>query len=309
MSKAEVKILNLIGMGHSGSTLIGNVLGQLDGFFAVGEFVNIWGGLRQGILCGCGVPYRDCEVWRAVFQEAFGGFDQVDAASIENQINHYLRVHGDFRSTVLAIKPPAPPQDFVNAMGALYLAIRAVTGSRVVVDLSRDLSYACLVQSYPGISIYPLHLVRDPRATLYSYIRKRSGSLLYTLMVTELWVRRNMGAEWLWRRTDSGRRYSRLRYDDFVSGPRKVITRVLGYLNESECDLPFISGDGGQSKVVLNPTHTVAGNRMRFSTGALEIRGDQKWISDMTVRDKLVSTILTWPLLWRYHYPLIPRPE
>ena len=38
MATPIVKVVYIAGMGRSGSTLLGSLLGQLDGFFFVGEF-------------------------------------------------------------------------------------------------------------------------------------------------------------------------------------------------------------------------------------------------------------------------------
>ena len=62
MSETDVKVLFLAGWGRSGTTIIDNILGEIDGFFSVGELYHLWGrGLVQERRCGCGVPPRQCE--------------------------------------------------------------------------------------------------------------------------------------------------------------------------------------------------------------------------------------------------------
>jgi D-aminopeptidase len=49
-------------------------------------------------------------------------------------------------------------------------------------------------------------------------------------------------------------------------------------------------------------SHTVSGNPNRFETGAIELRPDHEWISNMSPRDRALVTVLTSPLLYRYGY-------
>ena len=54
-------------------------LGQIPDFVNVGEVWQVWyRGLRENERCGCGQPFYSCEFWRAVGDEAFGGWDNVD---------------------------------------------------------------------------------------------------------------------------------------------------------------------------------------------------------------------------------------
>lgn len=39
---AEVKVLYIAGWGRSGSTILDNVLGQVEGFFSGGELSYLW---------------------------------------------------------------------------------------------------------------------------------------------------------------------------------------------------------------------------------------------------------------------------
>jgi hypothetical protein len=65
------KVLFIMGMTRSGSTVLDNVLGEVDGFFSAGEVRLIW---KRGILesrsCGCGSPVLECPVWREVVAAA-----------------------------------------------------------------------------------------------------------------------------------------------------------------------------------------------------------------------------------------------
>ncbi len=76
----RAKVLYIAGWGRSGSTILQNVLGELDGFFPVGEIVYVWErNLIGNRLGGCGARFRECEVWQGVLERAYGGTDRIDA--------------------------------------------------------------------------------------------------------------------------------------------------------------------------------------------------------------------------------------
>ena len=73
----SVKVLYIAGQGRSGSTILGDTLGQVEGFAHVGEFLEFWGILTAGrVPCGCGVPVVACKMWEDVLKEAYGGRDE-----------------------------------------------------------------------------------------------------------------------------------------------------------------------------------------------------------------------------------------
>ncbi len=75
----QVTVLYIGGHGRSGSTILAQTLGQIPGFVNVGELWQVWyRGLRENERCGCGQPFYSCTFWRAVGEEAFGGWDNVD---------------------------------------------------------------------------------------------------------------------------------------------------------------------------------------------------------------------------------------
>jgi hypothetical protein len=75
----RVPILYIGGHGRSGSTILAQTLGQIPGFVNVGEVWQVWyRGFRENERCGCGQPFYSCEFWRAVGDEAFGGWDNID---------------------------------------------------------------------------------------------------------------------------------------------------------------------------------------------------------------------------------------
>ena len=303
MREDMVKVLYIAGCERSGSTILQNVLGQTEGFFAAGELRNIWLRLLGNKRCGCGVPLRDCEVWRSVLEEAFGGVDRVDAQEMAR-----LRKIARNRHLPLMLWPAGKRElmsrlnEYPATLETLYRAIQATTGSRVIVDSSKSPLYGQVLGLLPSIDLYVVHIVRDPRGVEYSRLRrKESGHSNYTdhnlLRSSLVWDISNLTEEVFGRRLPG--RHLTVRYEDFVQTPKEQVNRVLRLLGEDVPQPPFLH----ERLVSLDATHTVGGSPSRRRTGEIELRLDEEWKAKMEQKDKIAVTALTWPLLLRYGYP------
>jgi Sulfotransferase family len=304
-----VKVLYIAGSGRSGSTILDRILGQLDGFFSAGELSNLWErGLVHRRKCGCGVPIPECPVWSAVLAKGFG---EVDAGRLAALARRRLRPRSVPPLLAARWWRREPRMDeYRQALASLYRAVQEHTGCRVVVDSSKSPLYAELLATIPGVDVHVVHLVRDARATAYSFRRKKrlpdfgDDRLMlrqHPLVSARRWDLWQVVTELLWRaRRD---RYLHLRYEDFISGPRPAVLAIAGLVGEAPARLPFVD----DRTVRLAVTHSVSGNPNRFGTGDVAVRPDDEWVAAMRPRDRVLVTAATWPLLLRYRYPLRPR--
>jgi hypothetical protein len=303
-----VKVLYITGWGRSGSTILDNILGQLDGFFSVGELRFIWErGFIENRLCGNGVPFRENEVWRSILDEAFGGLANIDPhemAKLHNSCISVRRLPLVIASGRLFLGKPAPA-DYLETLSRLYRAVRQVSGCSVVVDSSKYPLYAHLLSLVPSIELYILHMVRDPRGVAYSWLRRKAqpdkgeGQILsqHNPFKSSLqWGLLNSAASRLrWHQPD---RYMLLRYEDFMQDPQAAVRRVAALAGEEPERMPFV----GERVVTLGMNHAFSGNPSRFRTGEVELRLDDEWKAGMASRHRLLVTSLTWPLLGKYGY-------
>jgi hypothetical protein len=309
VSSGETKVLYVAGFGRSGSTLFGNVLGQVDDFVSVGEIRAIWEhGLISNKVCGCGASFEGCTLWQPVLEEAFGGMDQIDSRKMIQLRESWART----KHIPLMITPPGRRlverhlAEYLANLGRLYRAVHTISGNRVVVDTSKFPSYSFVLGMVPSVDLYVVHLVRDPRAVAYSWLRRRlqpdPENPRYMLQrgpaaSSSRWMARNLATEAFWRGSP---RYILVRYEDFVSNPQKAIGRVLKLIQEERATLPLAQ----EHEVELSVNHNIWGNPSRFRTGTVELRLDREWVSCMKPGDRRLVTSLTSPLLLRYGYPL-----
>jgi len=58
------------------------------------------------------------------------------------------------------------------------------------------------------------------------------------------------------------------------------------------------------STATLASTHSVGGNPVRMTSGAITIAPDDEWRHDISRRDRIVTTMLALPMLRRYGLPV-----
>lgn len=316
MAASKPNTLYVAATIHAGTTIFGNVLGQVEGVFHAGELIHVWRSLRDNTLCGCGLPVRDCPVWQAIFEQAYGGFDKIDAVQADRLMQEIARrvaQQGEFRSVILARNRQYLPAltELAEITGALYRAVQAVTGCDLIVDTSKAIWYGNLLATHALADLHALHLIRDPRGVNYSLYRKHKNRrepdrvrspVGYAMRTSRAWTLLNLAAELVWRKRGPHSGYKRVRHEDFVAEPVTQIKEVMTFTGVDPGNLSFISGNS----VTIQPTHTVEGNRVRHRQGPVELRLDTGWISQTSAESRALTTAMTLPLLLRYHYPLLP---
>ncbi len=297
----RVKVLYIAGFERSGSTLLTKVLGELDETFAAGELRGIWHcSYRDNQHCGCGNAFRDCDLWQRVTEQTFGRFDQVD---YQWMLDHRPKR----RDTALMLMPGSRKfvagrfKKYIETLDRLYVSIAESTGSKIIVDSSKTPLYGYVLGLAPSVDLYVLHLVRDPRGTQASNIRRAKAGhrQLQNYSVTKssvLWDMLHVTQELFGRQHQ--KHYMRLRYEDFIQDPIATVQQIKEFLGEPGIGLPTIEDD----KILLEMNHTVSGNRNRVQTGSVPLRLDDRWRTDLDEHTRRRVTRLTLPLLHRYNY-------
>ena len=190
-------------------------------------------------------------------------------------------------------------------MARLYAAIGAVAGATVVVDSSKHVSDAFLLRSARPLRLLVAHLVRDSRGVAYSWTKQvekpetvHAGSAMRRFHPGRMglrWISYNLLFHLL---AVTGVPSLRVGYEALVTRPREEIERILRFSGVPSVTLDAID----ERSVRLGPTHTVAGNPMRFKIGSLDLRVDDEWREKFPAGQRRWVTVLTWPLLRRYGY-------
>jgi hypothetical protein len=296
------------GQSRSGSTLLDLLLGQVDGFFSVGELRYIWErGFLENNLCGCGKQFRHCHFWGQVVEETFGSFQRMDIKGLHALWNTVERTWYYSLFPYLARIPGYQKKftAYVQVLSQLYTAIQKVSGAQFIVDSSKKPFHGFLLHATPGIHLHVIHLIRDCRAVGYSWQRRKVRpeihwkkeympimSPAYSAMD---WNLRNGLMDML---KYIARRYTVVQYEALARDPQTTLNNILSYL-QAKTLLPEILE---RSEFDLTVHHTVGGNPMRFQRGRIAVHPDLEWRHNMPTRHRLLTTMLSWPLLVRYGY-------
>ena len=310
----SIKVLYIVGVTRSGTTLLDTLLGEVPGFFSTGELRYLWErGLVGDGVCGCARPFTECEVWSRVLAERFGRGAVVDPRAVIRWQREAVRVRHTWN--ILRLSPERlrggePVASYARVVERLYRAIADVTGCRVVVDSSKMPSDAALLSRLGGVDPFFVQVVRDPRGVVHSWRRVKPDRTRSSVVPMPRWspvkssvnwLEINLAAEAVRRR--NGRRFTMVRYEDLARAPRDTVASLVRFVGEDAAALPFT----GPHVATVGENHSVSGNPSRFVRGTLAITEDREWVGALPWAETVLATTVALPLLRRYGYPIASR--
>jgi hypothetical protein len=303
---APVKVVYVLGTQRGGTTVTGRLLGAMAGFAFVGELRRLWGvGPDGDRRCGCGARHRQCPVWSVVLPAV------VDEGPPLEEVRRWQALLSSHRASSLTPWPlhdrPGALADAGRGYGELlrstYRSLADATGARVIVDSSKLPAEARVILGLADVEATLVHVVRDPRATASSLIRRsgRPAGLLgahprETLSGSAGWLVRHAASSAV-RHTTLARRSMVVRYESVATDPDGFLRSVAQLVGEPVpadavvVDRAFEAG----------PDHTPTGAG-RFARARVELVRDDRWKADLTAADRLLATAVTAPLAGAYGY-------
>ena len=308
-----------MGFGRSGSTVMDAVLGTHPSVCSVGELVNLVGrrsvkrGAGGGLgrpggaaeYCACGERGNVCAFWSAVrrdWSERIHPLDITDYLSLQ----HTFEARTSWPRLVRERAFPSHRfRTYARMSAALFEAIRAVSGRRVVVDSSKSpvRAYALLMS---GIDLRLVHLVRDARAVSWSLrkpLRKDERAGVQRDLPARpaarsalMWVLINLQAMWVRRHVPAAVALV-VRYEDFVTDPQVVLGRIGNVIGLDLGQVQAALADGQPIPV----GHNIAGNPVRMR-GPFGLKFDVEWMERLSQRDKRIVWAIAGPLMRRFGY-------
>ena len=297
------KVLYVLGTQRGGTTIAGRVIGQLSGFAFVGELRKLWQvGLPEGRTCGCGASYAACPVWSAVLPKVVGSTDvalmqrwQEAAAPDRRSSLHAWRLGRAGHE-----RPGSAVQSYASLLAASYLALAEATQARVLVDTSKLPADAVLVSRLADVDSFFLELVRDPRGTVHSALRRSADPTglhaRQAVSGSAGWLVRHLAAGALRRRVGPSRSMV-ITYERLIADPQAVLDEVAGFMGEPQTGSDVVT----DHRVALDVAHTPIGGG-RFGAVSVGLTEDDRWHSAMSTADRRIVSSLTWPLARHFEY-------
>ena len=307
----RLRVIYISGWGRSGTTIVDRLLGQLPGFFSVGELRSLWDSDPSTQLCSCGHTIAECPVWAPSLSGAIGGSTGKEFAAmraLRDRSGRSRDVPARWVSSLLHKTPDARTLEYGDRLEDLYRQVARRSGAQTVVDSSKHPSEAQLLSRRCGIEMSLLHMVRDPRGVAYSWARSRQRHGSGTeappergaLSSTAWWTAWNLIIESTLA-PQLAERYRRARYEDVMREPRPELVDIARWAGGDPAALHFSEND----EVLLEPGHLVAGNPNRSGTGRVKLRPDLEWQEQLSRSDRWKSTLTALPMLRHYRYPVL----
>jgi len=294
----EPAVIYVTGWGRSGSTVLNRIMAR-DGVLGLGEVRWLW---RRGVGerqdCSCGHTWDTCDVWShvvAATASAIGKSPEESAKELEragSTARKQASVPGGLRSGDAG-------QRYVAALREVYRSAAQASGATILVDSSKDPTQALLARR-TGLPVSVVHLVRDPRAVVWSHRRRKAPPVGVAARTTPTRPAAYVAARWLARNAFIDARVRpdlRLRYEDVVMDPDDAVRRIFASIGRVVPD-----GLAGGSE------HVIAGNPSRFERGDLLLKVDDEWTRAQPTGQRRLTSTITSPLLGRYGYPYRVRP-
>ncbi|MGH3057372.1 MAG: sulfotransferase [Gaiellaceae bacterium] len=305
-----MKVISIMGHGHSGSTVLGLVLGGHRDFECVGELHKLprSGWTRdEARRCACGVPVHECEHWTDVYRR---WIDRVGGDGLER----YLGLQNRFERSRwswprLLVEGPRRSSSFLvysKMTAALYEAISDVNGKSVVVDTSKPpiRNYALLLND--DLDTHLIHLIRDGRSAIWSLSKPHRRDVEGGIPRDRLpgpawrtslrWALTNLESERVAAR--AGRAHAvRVTYERLVERPGEILRDIGRLTGEdlSEVDRTLEAGEAFAAR------HSVGGNRLRMAQRVV-LRPDFEWRAKLPSRDGRTFWRISGRVAQRYGY-------
>jgi hypothetical protein len=227
-----LKLVYVMGAGHSGSTILGITLGNCDGFFYAGE-------LEEWLMTS------ERSRWGAADRQEFWGAVRARVQGVEGllggQANRCLErssvaVRPDLWRGRRRIRPL-----YRRVAADLIQAVAEVAQARYVVDTSHFPLRARELRRLDGIELYLIHLVRDQRAVVASNTRELSPHEVAELrwrrltINVKLWLTQLLAIQTFVSHPRERRMF--VRHEDFLEDPAGVTRQILDMLG-SPAELP-----------------------------------------------------------------------
>jgi len=221
------KLLYILSVGHSGSTLLDIMLGAHPKGVSLGELAFKGDFLNISRKCSCGVePLLACKHWRRVnarLEKAEQGFEKLRLAGLSSCSNNEL----------------------------FYRSLCDATGAQFVVESTKSVSRLRDLARCEHLEMHVVLLIRNPVAVAASNVRRGRSFWRYTLAYLI-----NVSSQ-----THLSRHFSRsvVRYEELVQRPVATVERVFADAR--------VSGEWPEREWQRQEYHLSGGNPIRFNSG------------------------------------------
>lgn len=246
-------ILSVLGLEHSGTTLLVRILNNHPDAIAIGGMKNIGDFAASRRPCSCGREHGSCEPWR--------------------EIDRIFGTHGHELGAV----SPALEKGDAAVLRDFLLSVRKASGKNFIIESSRQPSYLDLLPGEPEFASLPLHIFKHPGAQAWSAYRAGRS----VLREMRHYRRRSRGIH---KCLANSKIAVHISHDAFCAAPETQLRRIL--------DRAKMQTEPRQLETWgTNELHIIGGNRMKKETSSA-IKSDESWRALLPISHRITALIL-----------------
>lgn len=327
-------VVYIIGVGHSGSTLLDMVLGSHPDMFSLGEIIHFPRSYDRNSTCACGKLVKQCDVWSQVGghidKEIQDGFTHsplgLDLALSVSGRRWYQKLAGLTMDAFveqtglnsLKRRRNRGQQNEGTTFGAdvisFYNIVKKVSGCSILIDSTKSAMRArALLKSHPHFQQKCIHLIRDGRGFVYSKLKKhfvkvsegdsspRQDAARLKDNASRRKVVLDAAKRWLMGNLFAQGVASSVSSDCCIRIKYEDFCRSPTVVSKQVCSFLGVGYEDRMLEFRSTTHHNIGGNAMRFSgEGILE--PDQAWRNELHGRDLRTFNVIAGWLNYLYGY-------
>jgi hypothetical protein len=303
----QIPLVYIASNGHSGSTLLDLLLGAHPKIWTLGEAQNLLWELRnRRAPCGCGQPVEDDDFWRAVLDDIPLEIEGYHIGYFRNiaQVGKVLRwrLLPDLFRNEISDEWRSAVQEYGTNNFEYFEAVREEaedrTGNEIewMVDNSKDPYRLFWLQHSGMFRVRAIHLVKDPRAFVYSMTKDNPTDLKAILRYTGRWIIENTIIASVVGKSVFDENVMRVTYDELAQRPEQTMQSIGDWL-----DLDYDPDLVETFREYEN--HALSGNMMRWRESEEDIYYDESWRQHLPASVSRLIVLLTRPFASHCGYP------
>ena len=274
-----MKIIFLLCVSHSGSTLIDLILDSHSQITGVGELNN----LSPNNICTCRIPIQKCEIWSSILEKF-----EFETLNVKRRLyDFYLNKHNYYFRKSSNLLKMTSSNSLLEYNYFIYKKLLKNNHSKIIVDSSKDMNRVAFLSQHKKIKPIIIHLVRDGRGVILSLIKKFG----HPFSQMKRWFNYNVKTEYLMRSNKF--KHIFLKYEDFTEKPESCIRKILQFIG--------LKYEPSMLKFRMFEHHQVEGNRMRFERSDKIIK-DIRWKIILSKKYRFIFNLLYGWLNLYYKY-------
>jgi len=293
----RAKVIYIMGCGRSGTTILDIVLGNHSGFLSLGELNNSMDAWNKKRICSCGVPVRQCRIWKNVgnifFRNDSGG-EHYRIANYQNDIERQISII----KHILGLYDSSMIHEYHSYIYNIFRLLKESSSAKAIIDSSKSVGRALALLKNAKIDVQIIHLVRDPRGVYFSFQKKNLITPTKNIWsLAAYWNSVNFLAS-LVRLRFGDKKVLRVRYEDLISNTDLTIDKIADFINEDLSDVKIKLRD----EVPMERGHLASGNRIRKQKILLKLQPDFEWMKRLKLHQRIIITTNCSPLMIAYRY-------